>query len=109
MGGKKTACETRGAYGKAEMIVILNRKYACMWLPVILNESRITVDDAMCVNMTNTILRGIHSNGRPFSLLGVWELTNEVMKTTVKKKNLLRPGLHLSQCTKKIKVASVFL
>lgn len=68
------------------MIVILNRKYVSMWLPVILNESRITVDDAMCVNMTNTILRGIHSNGRPLSLLGVWELTNEVMKTTVKKK-----------------------
>lgn len=71
MGGKKTACETRRAHGKAEMIAILNRKYACMWLPVIFNESRITVDDVKCVNTTDTILGGIRSSGRPFSLLGV--------------------------------------
>lgn len=43
VGGKKTACESKRAYGKAEMIqAILKRMSACMWLPVTLSESRIT-------------------------------------------------------------------
>lgn len=50
MGGKKTACETKRAYGKAEMIeVILHRNSARMWLPVILNESRITAHMTLCL------------------------------------------------------------
>lgn len=50
MGGKKTACETKRAYGKAEMIqVILYRNSAYMWLPVTLSESRITASMTLCL------------------------------------------------------------